>query len=60
MAESTPPPSVAFEHVPNLRDPLVIESSCLLCGLLVGASSKPHLLTTAELAHTCSGWLKVY
>ena len=60
MAESKPPPSVAFKHVLDLRNPLVVESYCLICGLLVGASPKPHLLTTAELAHTCSEWLKVY
>ena len=60
MAESKPPPSVVFEHVPNLRNPLVVESYCLICGLLVGASSKPHLLTTAEIDHTCSEWLKFY
>ena len=60
MAESKPSPSVAFELVPNLRNPLVVESYCLICGLLVGASPKPHLLTMAELAHTCSEWLKIY
>lgn len=58
MAESTPPQS--FEHTPNLQKPLVVESYCRLCGVFVSASPDPYLLLRAELAHTCSEWLKIY
>jgi hypothetical protein len=61
MADSKPsPPSAAFEHVPNLERPIVIESYCRTCGMLVGASLIPQGLTRAELAHTCSEWLKIF
>ena len=56
MQENELPPS--FEHVPNLRRPIVTESYCRVCSLFVGASSGPSLLLKAELDHSCSPWLK--
>lgn len=58
MADSTPSPT--FEHVPNLKRPIVVESYCPSCGVLVGASSDPYLLMRAELEHECSEGLKFY
>ncbi len=58
MAESVPAPS--FERVPNSQRPIVIESYCRACGLLIGASADPYALTRAELEHTCLEWMKVY
>jgi hypothetical protein len=49
-----------FEHVPNLRRSHVVESYCPNCGLFVGASPNPKLLSAAELAHTCPESLKFF
>ena len=59
MEESTSP-TPSFERLPNSQRPIVIESYCRVCGLLVGASPEPYLLLKAEFAHVCSDWLKVY
>jgi hypothetical protein len=56
MAESEPYPR--FEHVPNRLHPVMIESYCLDCGLLVGASSKSYTLELAELSHQCTEPMK--
>ncbi len=56
MAESEP---TSFERLPNRKRPIVIESYCRICGVLVWASSDPYALLRAELAHTCSNRLKV-
>ncbi len=58
MAEPELPSN--FERLPNQRRPIVIESYCRACGLFIGASSDAYNLLRAELAHTCSEWLKVY
>ncbi len=58
MAESERPSS--FEHLPNQKRPIVMESCCRICGMFVCAGPDPYLLLRTELAHTCSEWLKVY
>ncbi len=61
MEESkSSPPHGDFQHVPNLRRSHVVESYCPDCGVFVGASPDPKLLSAVERAHTCSKPLKFF
>jgi hypothetical protein len=61
MEESKPSPRRGdFDRVPNLRRSHVVESYCPDCGVFVGASPDPRLLSAAERAHTCSRSLKFF
>src|SRR5437016_806637 len=53
-------PAAPFRHITSPRNPALIESWCLICGMFVAASITMRNLRVAENSHSCTaGMLEV-